>query len=101
MKPSPKGHQFESSNNDPAFCNHCSFPAADHSLDKWYSRGFGMFVIIALQKRCPGFESGVIHHGGISTGKWTLAWGLDAKAARRVKDILDLYQTEVDFLADD
>lgn len=119
----PKRHKFVPSANDSNFCTHCGWPSADHSnrynpprhdpmkcnpVDdtfnpypgKWYCHGFGLFVIQALSKRCPGWESGVIHKGGIHSGHWELAPGLDNKTAKQIQNIFDLYSTEYEFLQD-
>jgi len=64
---------------------------------EWYTDGFGLRVVEKLNKRWPTAYNGLMHLGGISTGTWITT--PDA-AGRKVRDILDMYASEGEFLSD-
>lgn len=61
----------------------------------WWTDGFGLQVVIALNKRDKRAYNGLFHLGGIHTGTWITT--PDADGAR-VRKILSLYDTEDEFL---
>ncbi len=66
---------------------------------KWFEEGFGLTVLNALKRRLGDVVwPGVFHVGGIHTGTWFAARRF--AEGRRVYDVLNMYETEADFLKD-
>jgi hypothetical protein len=64
----------------------------------WYHRGIHMFVLEKLAKRYgKGWEDGVCHKGGISSGTWIV---MGNQVGMRLRQILALYNTQDEFLKD-
>lgn len=80
-------------------CDECA-KLHGYSRQPWFQNGFGLRVIDGISRRVPNWESGIFHKGGIATGTWVLAYGLDAAKAKEIEAILSLYSTEKAFLAD-
>jgi hypothetical protein len=62
----------------------------------WYHEGIDGLVLRHLAKRFgKNWEDGVFHHGGIHTGSWFVCGN---KTGMRLRAILDLYESEAEFL---
>lgn len=73
--------------------------ALDQIKPPWFDAGFGLTVLTKLSKRYgQGWEDGVFHKGGISTGTWIVT--RSTRTGMRLFQILALYDTEHEFLND-